>query len=402
MQHKKRGRPRLREEENVREVAFGTDYAHAELYPNRAGVLSVAQPGRRRSKSYRELRSQPETSFGSQRPRTSDSTFAHQQQFQSSSRHPVSPAASYLSESIPTVLLTPEFVVAQHNYAFADVLSLSYTAEGHALADLVIPSEREKIQRLQSILRAELLDAAHLPPLHGSRDARTTMPAIEELDIAHVTAGFRTRSEYWMFRASEGQSRGFPVTISLARTGTYFVVLTLVQNTGGLKAFPSPRASHSVRTSQLSSPASAHGATSPVLDRHTHQSLPYIPPTAPDQRTLLMQPSHMQPSLPLGSLTRYRQPSPPRTSIPPYGPTQTSPLSESSHGPQGHSPRDSLRHLQLPPIRTSSGDITSEPRRSSGGGRHHSSSGKNSPAKGSPVSGRKKKRRRVEIGDMLH
>ena len=401
MQHKKRGRPRLREEENVREVAFGSDYGPTDLYPNRAGVLSVAQPGRRRSKSYRELRSQPE-SFGNQRPRTSGSTFGQQQQFQSSSRLPVSPSASYLSESIPTVLLTPEFMVAQHNYAFADVLSLSYTAEGHALADLVIPSEREKIQRLQSILRAELLDAAHLPPLHGSQDARTTMPAIEELDIAHATAGFRTRSEYWMFRSSEGQSRGFPITISLARTGAYFVVLTLVQNTGGLKAFPSPRASHSVRTSQFPSPASAHGAISPILDRHPHQSSAYNLSSAPDQRTLLMQPSHMQPSLPVGSLTRYRQPSPPRPSVLPYGPTKTSSPSEPSHAPQVHSPGDSLRHLQLPPIRTSSGDITSEPRRSSGGSRHHSTSGKNSPAKGSPVSGRKKKRRRVEIGDMLH
>lgn len=384
-------------------MAFGSDYPDAELYPNRAGILSIAQPGRRRSKSYRELRSQPETSFGSQRPRTSDPTCPHQQQFQGSTRLPVSPTASYLSESIPTVFLTPEFVVAQHNYAFADALSLSFTAEGHALADLVIPSEREKIQRLQTILRAELLDAAHLPPLYGSRDARTTMPAIEELDLADATAGFRTRSEYWMFRASEGQSRGFPITISLARTGAYFVVLTLVQNTGGLKAFPSPRASHNVHASPLSSPVSAHGSSSPSLDRHLHQTqlyTPQLPSTAPEQRTLLMQPSHMQPAHSLGSLTQYRQRSPPRTSALPYGPTKTSAASGTSRGSPAQTPHDSLRHLQLPPIRTTGGDITSEPPRSSGG-RRQPSSGKQSPAKGSPVSGRKKKRRRVEIGDML-
>ena len=404
VQHKKRGRPRLREEENVREVAFGTDYSHAEHYPNRAGVLSIPQPGRRRSKSYRELRSQPETSYGSQRPRTSEATFPHQQQFQGSARLPLSPTASYLSESIPTVLLTPEFVVAQHNYAFADALSLSYTAEGHALTDLEIPSEREKIQRLQTVLRAELLDAAHLPPLHGSRDARITMPAIEELDIAHATAGFRTRSEYWMFRASDGQSRGFPITVSLARTGAYFVVLTLVQNTGGLKSFPSPRTSHNIRTSQLPSPSSAQGARSPSLERHAHQPLSYtshLSSTIPDQRSLLMQPSHIQPSHPLGGLAQYRQRSPPRSSTLPYGPTKTSAGSEPSTAPQTRTPRDSLRHLQLPPIRTAEGDVRSEPRHSSGG-RSHPSSGKQSPAKGSPVSGRKKKRRRVEIGDMLH
>lgn len=379
-------------------MAFGSDYAHAEPYPNRVGVLSVAQPGRRRSKSYRELRSQPETSFGSQRPRTSDPAFTNQQQFQGPTRLPHSPTASYLSESIPTVLLTPEFVVAQHNYAFADALSLSYTAEGHALADLVIPSEREKIQRLQTILRAELLDAAHLPPLYGSRDARTSMPAIEELDIAHATSGFCTRSEYWMFRGSEGQSRGFPITVSLARTGAYFVVLTLVQNTGSLKAFPSPRTSHNVRTSQLSSPSSTQAASSPSLDRHPHQPLPYtapLPSPSSDQRTLLMQPSHMQPSHSLGTLEQYRQRSPPRSSALPYGLARTSSSSDTSHGPQVHAPQDSLRHLQLPPIRTSGGDVGGEPRRLSGG-RSQTSSGKQSP-----VSGRKKKRRRVEIGDML-
>ena len=40
MQHKKRGRPRLREEDNVREMAFDTEYPHSEFYLGQAGGLS--------------------------------------------------------------------------------------------------------------------------------------------------------------------------------------------------------------------------------------------------------------------------------------------------------------------------------------------------------------------------
>ena len=51
--------------------------------------------------------------------------------------------------------------------------------------------------------------------------------------------------------------------------------------------------------------------------------------------------------------------------------------------------RDRLGHLRLPPIRTSGIDQ---------GGKEK---GKGSSAKGSPQSGKRKKRRVVDIGDML-
>ncbi|KAL8931046.1 MAG: hypothetical protein Q9208_000148 [Pyrenodesmia sp. 3 TL-2023] len=394
VQHKKRGRPRLREEETLREVAFGID-PHAEAYANQTGMIPLSEPGRPRSKSYRELRSQPDHFFGGQRPRTSDAGYGSQYSHGPSS----GPMSSYVADSIPTVLLTPDFRVAQHNFAFTDALAVQNSLKGFALLDLVVPSDREKIHRVQTALRAEMLDSAHLAPLHGRFDPGTSMPYIEELNIAQATAGFHTRSEYWSFRLPGDRSRGFPISISLARGPGHFVILTLVHsiNSTGLS---SPHGS-----SHVSSPTSSHAVRSPTLDqypmqghhvngtsRHYSTQLPITMSKASADRTLL---SHSH------GLAQYRQASPPQaTTVLPYVHSRTNSGSEiprSSPTSYPDNPRDSLRHLQLPPIRTSGSDIqTSRPSEARRG-----SSGKGTPVRGSPQSGRKKKRRRVEIGDML-
>ncbi|KAL8698844.1 MAG: hypothetical protein Q9224_001667 [Gallowayella concinna] len=397
VQHKKRGRPRLREEETIREVAFGID-AHAEAYASQTGLIPLTEPGRPRSKSYRELRSQPEGFYSSQRPRTSDAGYGNPYP-PGASRVPMSPISSYTSESVPTVLLTPDFRVAQHNYAFADALALQNSLKGYALLDLVVPSDREKIHRLQAALRAEMLDSAHLPPMSGRFDPITSMPYIEDLNIGQVTAGFHTRSEYWSFRLPGDRSRGFPISISLARGPGHFVILTLVHSIPS-NPIPSPHGN-----SHVSSPTSAHAARSPTLDqypmhghhangtsRHYNTQLPVTVSKASADRTLL---SHSH------GLAQYRQTSPPQTTVLPYVHSRTNSGAEiprSSPTSYPDDPRDNLRHLQLPPIRTSGTDIHdprhAEPRRGS--------AGKGTPVRGSPQSGRKKKRRRVEIGDMLH
>ena len=407
VQHKKRGRPRLREEDNLREAAFGREYVHAEDYSARNGVITVPHPGRPRSKSYRELRSQPEASYDThdRRPKTSDPGFGgvHPLQGQATVA-----ASLFLSDTIPTVLLTPDLLVTQHNHAFAQALSLPFNARGHSLMDLVAPSEREKIFRLQSVLRAELLDAARLPPMHGRYDPQASVPAIENLDIARATLGFQTRSEYWTFRLPKEQSRGFPISISLAQAGTPFIVLTLIQRPESSKSVLSPNISNAINTSQMRSPLSP-SPHSPIQERHPskqtqangaplhYYSNPsyteHVPLVSPTYNTLDLQPSHRL------SVGQYSQRSPPRSVELPYsGSRQSSSPEQLRNARSRHEDvTDIPRHLQLPPIRTSGSGI-SDNRREDRGGR----SGNGSPIKGSPQSGRKKKRRRVGIEEMLH
>lgn len=413
VQHKKRGRPRLREEESSREVELGREYTNEEIYPNRNGIPLVSQPDCRRSKSYRELRSQPDGYYGDSRPQTSDLDYLAQQPLQVVPSLPSSPSSTYISETTPSALLTPEFLVAQHNHAFANALSLPHSVKGEFLKDLVISSERDKIQRLQSTLRAEMFDAPHFSHVRGHHDGPNGMPAIENLDLGHATVGFRPRSEYWTFRIPKGQTRGFPITISLANNGVHFIILTLVQSSSAIM-LPSPHLNQAVQSQSLTSPSPTQGTRSPAQDRHapsshyhhsiyTQGNLPYPSqlsprkPSGTDNRTVLMQPS------PNISLDRYKQPVSSRTAVLPSS-SSKEPLNpepaQNTQGKHQHAHRENLRHLQLPPIRSSGTEIV-ESSRSSNEGRTEHLHGKQSPAKGSPQSGRKKKRQCVEIGDML-
>lgn len=315
---------------------------------------------------------------------------------------------SYLSGSIPTALLTPDFLVARHNHAFADALSLLHSATGQSLVDLVVPSEKERIQRLQINLQAEFYETSHLPRMHGQYEGSNGMPALENLVLEN-----RVRSEYWTFRLPNGQSRGFPITISFANDGAHFIILTLVHRSNAI-ILPSLQFNHAARKQPLNSSSFAHGPDSPAQDHHlVHQhiyrnsnqeDIPYPTQFSPhkssgsDNRTLLMQPS------PSVGLDQYRQPAPSRMVVAQYGVDKviSSPeASRTSYVQSQNMPGGNLRHLQLPPIRTTGTGISEQSQPSDDGKVEHLQ-GKQSPAKESPQSGRKKKRRRVEIGDMLH
>ena len=103
-----------------------------------------------------------------------------------------------------------------------------------------MPAGRGRIELLQSTIAAELRDAAHSVHIRGVRSSHAIVPAIETLDIADATAGFRTWSEYWIFRLPQEQTQGFPISISLAHCGTYFVVLTLIPLCPPTATFQSP------------------------------------------------------------------------------------------------------------------------------------------------------------------
>ena len=415
MQHKKRGRPRLREEDNVRELAFGTEYPHSELYSGQAGGLSDPHSARRRSKTYRELRSQPEAPFVDQRPRGSDASFSQQQYMQGAAAYSVpQPNNHFINIDIPTVLLTPDFVVAQHNRAFSNALSLSFTARAQTLLDLVVPAERDKIQRLQSIMQTELREAAHSSLMRGGQSSHGAMPSIDHLDIARATAGFPTRSEYWTFRLPREQSRGFPISISLAKEGSHFVILTLVQSTSTMHAVQSPPPQQLVHSPPILQ-SSVRGYQSPpqqILPHHAahhrghHRnspsdvSLPYLmssPTSSMDEQMLHLQTSH--------SLAQYKHGSPPRPVV--YSTARTTSGSSGSSDIPRSSPgqslrQDSLRHLQLPPIRTAPTSDPSggkDPMRRRKGSESTPSPGRSSPQ--STHSGKRKKRRRVDIEEML-
>lgn len=414
VQHKKRGRPRLREESNTHEVDFGLEYSDGEHYSNRNGTVSAPQLGPRRSKSFRELRSQPDNPYDDSRSKPADPGYPLNQPSQGANRLPASQMPSHLSQNTPTAFLTPDFRVAEHNHAFADALGLACSANGQLLTDLVISSEGGKIQRLQAALRAELMDLSHTGRLHGSYENANGMPTIETLDLGHATAGFRPRSEYWTFRSPKGRSIGYPITLSLARNGGHFIILTLVQSSNVVMQ-ASPHSSQVGENRQLASTSSSQGPRSPPPGsqlgqqhhhRNSHSQSNCVYPaelSPPHSSGAECRPLSVQAS-PNVSLDHYNHHSPLQTTVLPYAiarPTSSSGSPRNSQALHHEMPGNNFRHLQLPPIRTSGKGI-SEPSRPCDERRGGHSHDKLSPAKGSPQSGRKKKRQRVEIVDMLH
>ncbi|MCJ1252244.1 hypothetical protein MMC24_000048 [Lignoscripta atroalba] len=403
VQHKKRGRPRLRDEDSGRGVHFGSEYSHPHLYPAQPDMSGSSHRPHHPSGSYRELRSQPAILYAdlpssrSAASRTSDPGSLIQAQ---------EPRGLRVLDSSPTALLTLDFVIARSNYAFSDALSIRANTEGISLRDLIILSERDKIQRLQNSLRAELQDVAQLPPIRSSLNDSNFNFVSGEHDLLGATSGFQPRSEYWTFRLPNDQSRGFPITICLARTTDYFIVLTLVSSSNTLSAIPTPLASQGGWTQSLPSPNSVHSTQSPTLERQLDRNnfnganqtklsyhLASSPATSivPETRPHLLQPSHDL------RLPQYGQRSPPQHHDSHIS-TPSAPGTTRSTVQGSEIPRNNLRHLQLPPIRTTG---IGEGERSTTS-KANNPAGRQSSVKDSPQSAKKKKRQRVDIGEMLH
>ena len=403
VQHKKRGRPRLRDEDNNRGATYGSDYSHPHLYPAQPDVLAMQGASQRHQyrMPYRELRSQPDPPYGPGPIDRGDLSRNYHPGFPG-----LDPAQSYstseglrsiqnLPEINPTALLTLDFVISRSNTAFRDALTLRTQVEGKALKDLVIPSEKEKIQRLQNSLRTEMQQSAQSPYLRASMGEYASSNSPEEHDLFESTVGFTPRSEYWTFRLPNGQSRGFPISISLAKTDAFFVVLTLVSSTNSAMALPKPGSQNALPLRMPTSTPYTGGQNrfpDRLVERPKHREntqivqpyQSYTPKSVPDglEGARLLEPSHV---LDLG---QYQQRSPSQTH-------DSGSNSSSLHG--SDDPRENLRHLQLPPIRTSAIEETRrpEPSKSSGPGRKQSSTS----VKASP--GKRQKRRRVDIGEML-
>ena len=397
VQHKKRGRPRLRDEDSSRGANYGPDYAHLPLYPTQPDMPSQNALPQYRTASYRELQSQPNSTYGPAQSGNTSSEYPNFDQMKRFSEPQGSQAIQYLPEVNPTALLTLDFVISRSNTAFINALALCTPVEGKPFKDLVLPSEKEKIQRLQNRLRQEVHDSTKSPTYRLPINEPGPLSR-DERELFEATASFTPRSEYWTFRLPQGQSQGFPISVSLAKTDTHFVVLTLVSSAKSALPLPSPSSQRSWISSAPAPIASTETTRyeSFLIERSRQSeifpvSLPYHSQTPKsntdslDNGARLSQASHLD-------LTQYQQNSPKQALD--SGASHSGGSKETRSSLQEPDvPRDDLRHLRLPPILTSGAEDTSSDTKKT--------TRKLSPVKGSPQSAKRKKRRRVDIGEIL-
>ncbi|KAH8593409.1 hypothetical protein B0O99DRAFT_714630 [Bisporella sp. PMI_857] len=360
VQHKKRGRPRLRDEREPRYEGMGPGYPTPpdpmrrppSLYGSNEGSIGGPQVGLQRSQSnpYRILKSQP--GLGPIAPRNLEyASMADANVYPSRGPQQPDPICAYL---------TMEMQIVKVAHGFLETIGVP-SAATRKLHEIVSAADRDTIFRLQRAFEDERRkrEPNYLPPIvprfegdHGpERVIESVMFGADELRQVQLD-----RNETLTFLSSDGQQRSFRTVFGLAKKGsTYFVVMLVHMPATPQMYQPSPSAysSHSRETQygyasqygyqQISSPQT-YIQTSSYAD--PRGDVAFRTPGALGQNI------HPSANIPTG----FTQ-SMPRTD---YSQGQAPYQIPRSEMPQAHTQVQSQhqRDLQLPPIRDQRGEIS--------------------------------------------
>ncbi|RSL39465.1 hypothetical protein CEP53_014031 [Fusarium sp. AF-6] len=332
VQHKKRGRPRLRDDRDTRydpsRFPHPQDAAARRplsIYPS--GV--PLGPGEHMAPRYleRTLNTDP-----------------------SPYPAPLPPAAR---GGEPVAFLNMKMDFAKTSSAFTEAVGHP-VLHGQNLSDVVAPSDRDKVLSIRSQLIEEQTrkEPNYLPPILARLDHIIQGLGFGAEDIGRFQLD---RQEYLVFRGVDGQPRQFPIRLGLAKEGSiYFVVMMLslryplppspisreVAHAYGSQP-PTPQAAYSQRI-----PPPAPVPAPPPFDptRSRFNDMPLVSRPAPGPSTQL--PTNLSPRIAVGAGATSYAASPSRTEY--AGPPSYHVPRSELPPPSGPRPQASF---QLPPIR---------------------------------------------------
>ncbi|KAH8656764.1 hypothetical protein BGZ61DRAFT_486536 [Ilyonectria robusta] len=206
MQHKKRGRPRRRDDRDTRydpsQFPHPQDAAARRplsIYPSGGGAMGSGEP---------------------MPPRYLE-------------RAPAADANSYAVPSSiaarvpePVAFLNMKMEFAKVSPVFADAIG-GANIQGRSLGDIVVPAERERVLAIRSQLLEEQTrkEPNYLPPILARLDHIIQGPGFSAEEVGRFQL---ERQEYLTFRTFDGQARQYLVRLGLAKEGSiYFVVMML-------------------------------------------------------------------------------------------------------------------------------------------------------------------------------
>ena len=224
VQHKKRGRPRLREDRDRFDASrFGPPEPVMRrplaLYGAGSSMGMAYDDTLGRSQSYRILKSQPVEPIAPRFPERGSISDAN-----------VFPTPLSITTRAPepAAYLTMELEIAKASATFAEAIGRS-SVQGFRLSDIVVPNDREKALTYQRQLHDEqrMKDPTFLPPIFGKQEEERVMQTLgftpEELSRFPLD-----RQEFLTFVTQDGQPRPCPIRIGLAKQDSvYFVVIAL-------------------------------------------------------------------------------------------------------------------------------------------------------------------------------
>jgi len=231
VEHKKRGRPRLRDE-----GASRTDQPSMAVAPGVAPAVAPVGRGHRRTDSYqRQLRSR--TRGENQGLLQLQEPLAAQSSHAPAVQRPVEVSEGYFT-SRPDLSSGPGDMIAflnldlqilKCNEPFRQFFSGSGDPRGRLLAEFVDRRQENQVQRLQNELREERSrrEPTYLPSIFPDQHEQQAVQALNDTDIDRITQGYDERRESWTYVLSDGRAEQLSSRVSLARTTIYFAVIIL-------------------------------------------------------------------------------------------------------------------------------------------------------------------------------
>ncbi|KAI9751220.1 MAG: hypothetical protein M4579_006152 [Chaenotheca gracillima] len=237
VQHKKRGRPRLRDERETRleTTQPGLSPRQSMRAPPTTTLFSPRDAAHHHpAGAYRALRAQSEASSPNQRQGFGYGHVSDLNTAPASTRtsHALGPPFPYAtpSHNVAAAFLNMNMVIERTTPLFRASLGYNVELAGRELSDLLARPEQDKIARIQRHLEEERKsrDPEYLPPIYGGSEAEA-IRRVPEGDIERVSGGSTVRREEFTMRHPNGRLQTYPVLIRLAKANVYFVVITLLQ-----------------------------------------------------------------------------------------------------------------------------------------------------------------------------
>ena len=230
VEHKKRGRPRLRDDrERPEQGSVPTSFAPAPP-PNIARTGGHSRGGsldyQRRTRS-NSTRQQP---VGLEPPRPVQTL--PQPDVRAGTVTDIFYSPQEEPSQGPSTLvafLNLDLRILKCNDPFRNVFTPSGDPTGRLLSDFVDGRHSLAVARLQNGLREERTqrEPTFLPGIFPEQQERQAVEALDQSDVEKITQGFEERPEQWTFVLHGGQPEVMYSRVKLAKTSTYFAIITI-------------------------------------------------------------------------------------------------------------------------------------------------------------------------------
>ncbi|CUS15752.1 unnamed protein product [Tuber aestivum] len=238
VQHKKRGRPRLRDE-RTHSFEVGQIGALQSHRPENVSPLSSPTTRSFRTGPHRVLKSQPTDSHRyNRRPSLTprEETLGQSGSYFDDRPLPRSRGLN-LPSPVPnaTAYLTTELVVAKSSENVRELLGYSEHELNRvrSLYDIVVPSDRDKLYRLSRRIQDEVTEREpnYRPPVSPD-SLYSAIQNVNQADIPSATHGSKDIQESLHLRRPDGHFLRTRIQINLAKTSVFFVVVVFSLVTG--------------------------------------------------------------------------------------------------------------------------------------------------------------------------